>query len=213
MTNENNYRLLVIDDVASIHEDFRKILLSNSTNTTQQLDEMNSAMFGTSSKQNQIPPFKIDSAIQGQAGVDLVKKSLQINQPYAVAFVDVQMPPGMDGIETIEHIWKMDSDIQTVICTAYAKYSWIDILMRFGDTDRLFILKKPFDNIEILQLASSLTKKWNQSRAMKNQLHKADSLPQNKSPNIETVDVNGLQRLNDSIKSLEKIHNKHKSNY
>jgi PAS domain S-box-containing protein len=84
-----------------------------------------------------------------------------------MAFVDVRMPPGWDGIETIQRIWKADPDLQVVICTAYSDHSWEEIIQKLGATDSLLILKKPFDNVEVLQLAHSLSKKWvvtNQAR-------------------------------------------------
>jgi len=70
------------------------------------------------------------------------------------------MPPGWDGLETIEHIWKTDPYIQIVICTAYSDYSWEEITKRLGKSENLLMLKKPFDSAEVAQLASSLTEKW-----------------------------------------------------
>ena len=126
----NNYRLLVIDDVSTIHDDFRKILLPNKQSSVshQSLDEVTSTLTGKLHEGAQhLPPFVIDFAFQGNDGVRLVQQSLSQKKPYAVAFVDVQMPPGEDGIETIANIWKLDPEIQCIICTAYAKYSWDEI--------------------------------------------------------------------------------------
>ena len=77
-----------------------------------------------------------------------------------MAFVDVRMPPGWDGVETTAQIWQKYPDLQVVICTAYSDYSWEEMLKKLGYSDRLVILKKPFDNIEVLQLAISMTEKW-----------------------------------------------------
>jgi signal transduction histidine kinase len=71
------------------------------------------------------------------------------------------MPPGWDGIETLARVFEADARIQAVICTAYSDHSWDEILARLGRSDRLLILKKPFDNVEVQQLASALTEKWN----------------------------------------------------
>ncbi|HEV2331054.1 MAG TPA: ATP-binding protein, partial [Verrucomicrobiae bacterium] len=70
------------------------------------------------------------------------------------------MPPGWDGVETIDRLWKVYPPIQAVVCTAYSDYSWHDIIGRFGHTDNLLILKKPFETVEVLQLAHALTRKW-----------------------------------------------------
>ena len=154
-----NHRLLVIDDNRSIHEDFRKILAGYSPQQTA-LDKAETVLFGDAPPVRPRLMFEIDSAFQGKDGAELVREAVAGGRPYAVAFVDVRMPPGWDGIETITHLWRHDPDLQVVICTAFADYSWDDIVRRLGQTESLVILKKPFDNVEVLQLAHALTRKW-----------------------------------------------------
>jgi PAS domain S-box-containing protein len=154
-----NRRVLVIDDNREIHGDFRKILSpGKSTKSAVELSEM--ALFGTSSASANLPEFEVDSAFQGQEGVQLVQKALDEGRPYAMAFVDVRMPPGLDGIETTSRIWAIDPNVQIVICTAYSDYSWSKMYEKLGNSDRLLILKKPFDSVEASQLALALTEKW-----------------------------------------------------
>ena len=102
--------------------------------------------------------FQLDSAYQGQAALEMVEQALADNRPYALAFVDVRMPPGWDGVETIARIWKADPELQIVVCTAYADYSWEEMRARVGQPDNLLVLKKPFDNIEVRQMAHALAK-------------------------------------------------------
>jgi two-component system sensor histidine kinase/response regulator len=154
-----NHRILVIDDNRAIHEDFKKILGKKKA-ASSNLAETEAALFGDETSQIDLPEFQIDSAFQGQEGLDLIEKSLQENHPYSMAFVDVRMPPGWDGVETTAQIWEKYPDLQVVICTAYSDYSWEEMLKKLGYSDRLVILKKPFDNIEVLQLAISMTEKW-----------------------------------------------------
>jgi DNA-binding NarL/FixJ family response regulator len=104
-------------------------------------------LFGDTEPQITLPEFQIDSAFQGQEGMDLIEKSLHEEHPYAMAFVDVRMPPGWDGVEATAKIWEKYPDLQVVICTAYSDYSWEEMLKKLGYSDRLVILKKPFDNI------------------------------------------------------------------
>jgi DNA-binding LytR/AlgR family response regulator len=85
-------------------------------------------------------------------------------RPYALAFVDMRMPQGWDGAQTIEELWKVDPNLQVVVCTAYSDYSWEELLFRLHAHDRLLILKKPFDNIEVQQMANTLTAKWDMAR-------------------------------------------------
>jgi diguanylate cyclase (GGDEF)-like protein len=72
----------------------------------------------------------------------------------------MRMPPGWDGLQTIQRLWEADPQLEVVICTAYSDYSWEEILQKLGMTDRLLILKKPFDPAEVSQLAASLSEKW-----------------------------------------------------
>ena len=150
-------RVLIIDDTRSIHNDFRKILASPRKSN---LEEEDAEMFGGTADSFRGNAFEMDSAYQGEEGLELVQRALATGTGYSVAFVDVRMPPGWDGIETAAQLRAADPDIQIVICTAYSDYSWITIVKRLGNSDSLVILKKPFDTVEVLQLAHALSKKW-----------------------------------------------------
>ncbi|TWU41223.1 Blue-light-activated protein [Novipirellula aureliae] len=160
--SETNRRILIIDDNLAIHEDFRKILVSDDSGAD--LKNAETAFFGAAEDTSPKLNVELDSAHQGREGLDKVVAAIANNRPYAVAFVDMRMPPGWDGLTTIEHLRHADPDLQIVICTAYSDNSWSDICRRLGYTDRLLILKKPFDNAEVCQLAIALTEKWNLSR-------------------------------------------------
>jgi two-component system, cell cycle sensor histidine kinase and response regulator CckA len=149
-------RILVVDDMPSIHDDFRKIL---SASPQQDLNSAADALFGEAQTADHHPKFLIDSAYRGEEALALVEGAVSEGRPYAIAFVDVRMPLGWDGIETSTRLWNVDPDLQIVICTAYSDYSWDELTRRFGKTDSLLILKKPFDNIEVLQLAHALARK------------------------------------------------------
>ena len=160
---QNVHRILIIDDNPNIHKDFQTILTEEQDNSI--LDELREEVFGKSeSKVIEKTIYELDFASQGQAGLEKVEEAFSQNRPYELAFVDMRMPPGWDGLKTIENIWKVDKNIQVVICTAYSDYSWGDITQRLGKSENLLILKKPFDCAEVSQLASALTEKWNLAR-------------------------------------------------
>ena len=71
----------------------------------------------------------------------------------------MRMPPGWDGVETIEHLWHVDPELQVVLCTAFSDLAWDYVIQRLGHSDQLLILRKPFHAIEVWQLASALTQK------------------------------------------------------
>jgi PAS domain S-box-containing protein len=156
---EKNRRILVIDDNHAIHDDFRKIL-SPASVMHADMEATETALFGRPIDAVQKTSFEVDSAYQGQEGVLLVQKALEAGRPYAMAFVDIRMPPGWDGVETTRKIWELDPQVQIVLCTAYSDYSWDEMFEKLGYRDGLLILKKPFDTVEALQLAQALTEKW-----------------------------------------------------
>lgn len=159
--NNMPLKIIIIDDNPDIHRDFIKILkISKDANSLTDLDE---TLFGEPSIKNDkngLPAFDIDTASQGEEGIQKIKKALEEGHPYALAFIDVRMPPGIDGIQTIKKIWEFEHEIQVVICTAYSDYSWEETVKTLGVNDNLLILKKPFDVTSVRQLASALTQKW-----------------------------------------------------
>lgn len=176
MTDRNafaRHRILLIDDNRAIHQDFRKIF--GGSPNTESLDAVEADIFGSAAVSSQRNPFRIDSAYQGQEGLVLVQKAQADGDPYAMAFVDVRMPPGWNGIETIARIWEVDADLQVVVCTAYSDYSWDEMHEKLGRSDRLVILKKPFDNVEVLQLAEALTVKWSLLQQTRQHLQELES--------------------------------------
>ncbi len=164
---EYNTRILIVDDNSSIHEDFRKVLIVEKNEDHAALDELESEIFGDdngapdSTHQEERVIYQVDSAFQGQEALKMVEKAAAENRPYAMIFMDVRMPPGWDGIETISHIWIKHPYIEMVLCTAYSDYTWDDIIEKLGCTDKLLFLRKPFDAVAVQQMALSLTKKWN----------------------------------------------------
>ena len=157
MSKPRNQRILLVDDMPAIHGDFHKILLHDTESAD--LADMEQALFGSSSKVS-ANEFILESAFQGREAATMVTDALAQGQPYSLAFVDMRMPPGWDGVETIEQLWTLDLRLQIVICTAYADQSWTEVFSRLDARDRLLVLKKPFDPIEVCQLASALTVKW-----------------------------------------------------
>jgi diguanylate cyclase (GGDEF)-like protein len=186
-TQPTNRRILVIDDNEAIHADFRKIL--DSGDHSAPLAAAKTALFGTAAGGvtpcHIRPRFEVDTVLHGEEGFDRVRTALQEGRPYTAAFVDMRMPPGWDGLETIKHIWEVDPDIQVVICTAYSDYSLNQITAELGYSDRLLLLKKPFDNIEILQMATALSEKWRLQREAAMKMEELEGMVQERTAQIE----------------------------
>ena len=195
METSSNRRILVIDDSPNIHQDFRKILAPLHRAQNGRLEETEAAFFGESGAAAAKTSFELCSATQGQEGLERVRQALAEERPYAAAFVDVRMPPGWDGVETTSKIWEVDPDLQIVICTAYSDYSWDDLLTRIGQSDRFVILKKPFDTIEVLQLASALTEKWRLHQEARARWKSSERLVRERTAVLEKTNAKLMQAL------------------
>ncbi len=195
---ERTARILIVDDNQDIHEDIKNIL--NPARINQQDYEMQllkDELFGdndqsTSKNDKSISiRYQIDDAFQGDEAIKMVLKADCEKEPYSLIFMDVRMPPGMDGVQTIEKIWGINPYIEVVICTAYSDYSWDQILYKFGQTDHLLFIKKPFDNVSVKQIALALTTKWNLERL--NREH------------IENLEIEVKKRTQDLKEMVEKL--------
>jgi diguanylate cyclase len=188
-------RILIIDDNASIHLDFRKVLGAQAEHSAQAaLDVLEANLFGETAVAAVRPNFEIDSAHQGQEGVAMVGQALAEGRPYAMAFVDMRMPPGWDGLKTIEHLWATDPDVQVVICSAHTDYDWTEVVERLGHSDKLLVLRKPAEPIEVLQCATALSRKWENDRLVRDQMLRLEE--------VITTRTRGLEAANQQLRHL-----------
>lgn len=158
-----NSRILIIDDNRAIHEDFRKIL-GPKPRMASDLAAIEDVLFGDGpSEAPPEDPFDITSAFQGQDGFELVKRAASDGSPFALAFVDVRMPPGWDGVQTVLSIWQVAPNLPVVICTAFSDYSTEEITAKLGTDDRLVILRKPFHPPDVQRLASRMVEQWSEN--------------------------------------------------
>jgi diguanylate cyclase (GGDEF)-like protein len=181
-----NRRILIIDDNQEIHGDFRKVL-RGAHDAARALAAAELALLGESSPCGEKPDFEIDSAFQGQEGVARIRQALDEGRPYAMAFVDMRMPPGWDGLETIERLWTIDPDVQVVICSAHSDYDWTEVVARLDNSDKLLVVKKPFEAIEVLQCANALTRKWQNERIVRRQVETLEQAVDARTQGLETA--------------------------
>lgn len=207
MNKQIDFRILIIDDNPAIHQDFQKILKTEHSNA--HLNKLNQLIFGEEmNPESDLNPnnqdnFQIDCASQGYEGIQCIQQALNEGEPYALAFVDIRMPPGLDGVQTITKIWALDPEIQVVICTAYSDYSWEETVNALGLRDNLLILKKPFDSIAIRQLACSLTKKWHLMQESKNREEILEQTVKDRTDSLQqTLSLLEHQATHDSLTNL-----------
>ena len=178
---------MIVDDNTAIHDDFKQ-LLSGNPKKDSSLNKLEESLFGSDGQNNEPEnelSYEIDSAYQGIDAVELVKKAVSDKKPYAMAFVDMRMPPGIDGLETIRQIWEIAPQTEIVLCTAYSDHSLTEISEYLKDTQRLLLLKKPFDPVEIRQMAASLTAKWNYAFEAKYYLENVEELLESRTKSLD----------------------------
>ncbi|HZW11172.1 MAG TPA: EAL domain-containing protein [Phycisphaerales bacterium] len=190
-------RVLIVDDNREIHADFRKILVPRAASDA--LDSLEATILGGAAPARPTESYEIESAYQGREAAEKVAGALASGRPFALAFIDMRMPPGWDGLETIERVWAIDPDLQVVICSAYSEHSRTDIVARTGRNHRLVILKKPFDTAEIEQLAFAMTEKWLASKQAALKMGELEELVRVRTSEI--ADANG--RLHAKVSELE----------
>lgn len=209
LEEEENRRILIVDDNAAIHEDFTKILPSH-PEEVDSFDDLEKGLFGDMVGTDYTPSgpdpayYELTHAYQGEEAFMLVEKAEEEGRPFALIFMDVRMPPGWDGIETIKRIWEKYGHIEMVICTAYSDYSWEKILQKVGTTDQLMFLRKPFDVISVKQMALALAKKWNLGRKARQYVGDLEIAVTDRTRELKRK-VEELEKANREIKALQGI--------
>jgi AraC-like DNA-binding protein len=151
-------RILIIDDNPETHRDFRLALASDPCKTESQAGE--ELVFQKPEKVLLPKPgYRLEHAMSGGEAVEVVKTSVAAGDPFQLAFMGI----GITGIECagiVESLWEIDSSIQIVIVTDHVDRSWQNLSERLGHTDKLLLLRKPFEKVEVILIASTLTEKW-----------------------------------------------------
>jgi len=156
--DHGNRRVLIVDDQKEIHDDFVEMLNPRFMKTAT--DEL-AAAFTDQERKAFLPEFELLHATSGEEACKVVKTGKECNRPIAVAYVDIRMPPGIDGIETIRRIRKIDRDIEIIIMTAYTDKSLPEITHDMELLHKVLYIRKPFAREEIQQVTLSLVGKWN----------------------------------------------------
>ncbi len=183
-------RILIVDDTRAVHDDLKKVL---GRLRVPALASMGALLGG------KLPPsngaahteFVIDSAYQGEDAPKLAERARATGEPYAIAFVDMSMPPGWNGFQTARALLEQDPEIHVVLCTASADFTWQDVASELGRSERVLVLKKPYDPIEALQIAHSLGETWHRTRRERAHLEELEA--QNAKLAAEVVRRRGME--------------------
>ncbi|MBD3184308.1 response regulator [Candidatus Poribacteria bacterium] len=153
-------RILIVDDQEDIHEVFEQIL--KPTLRKSSTDDLAKA-FGSEIEEDFLPEFQILHAHSGNEAYSIIEKSIQNKNPIALAYIDIRMPPGWDGIQTTRKIREIDRNIEIVLMTAHSDKTLSEIIKDMDLLHKLLYISKPFKRREeIQQMTISLVEKWNE---------------------------------------------------
>ncbi len=190
-------QVLVVDDNPRIHDDFRKVLASSGVEP--ELRAAEAMLFGGSRTVPQTATYSVDAVLHGEEAVQLARGALERGGYYAVAFIDIRMPPGWDGLRTAEELWKVDPGLQIVFCTAYSDYTWEEILERVGMRSDFLIIKKPFDTVEVRQAVCALSEKRRLSEENRRTLIALETKVQERTQQLERANEHLQLQVNERL--------------
>ncbi len=172
MTDRNETttnRVLVVDDDAMMISEYVRCLGEDFEpgSASATLTELEKALFGEETDEHGAARFEVHSCNQGQAAVDAVENAIQAESPYSIVFIDIRMPPGMDGIAAARKIRKLDPNVNIVIVTGSMNIEAKTLVLDIPPSDKIFFFKKPFHAVECRQLAAALCGKWHSDMALR----------------------------------------------
>jgi len=160
LNKELNRRILMVDDEPRILEELEKVLTPSQSGNAE-LSELQNRLFSTpETKRKSVIVYDVCCCHQGDEAIRKVQEAVEQDEPFAVAFIDIRMPPGPDGVATAEEIRKLDPNIQIVMMTGYSDFDISEIAHRVPPEDKLLYMQKPIHSQEIRQFALALTAKW-----------------------------------------------------
>jgi putative nucleotidyltransferase with HDIG domain len=197
-SNNTHFRILAVDDDPTILELYRRILSPDDPLLT-------------------MPVFEVTCCAQGDQAVETVENSLEKNEPFAVAFLDLNMPPGPDGQWTAGEIHNLDPGINIIMVTGYRSTNTGHEQTKSNFSDKSLYLQKPFHRKEIIQFSTALSTKWQAERQLKNLHSELETLVEKRT--AELVESNKLLKmeienrkhiqaeLEQSVQNLKKVMN------
>ncbi len=162
-------RILAVDDDALIIGEYLHCLGSNfePDSATSTLGDLEKVLFGEDTDEKGAAKFEVHTRRQGAAGVEAVAEAVREGNPFAIVFLDIRMPPGMDGVEAAKRIRALDPNVNIVLVTGSMSPEPENLGRDIPPADRIFFFKKPFHALECRQLAAALCGKWHADLALR----------------------------------------------
>ena len=161
----NKFRILIVDDEFAVIADFKEILCPRGSDGESGASPDGAAdLFAPTLAHPDFPEIELTTCQGGVGAIASVRDAMKESNPFAVAFVDMSMPGGIDGVQTAEQLRALDRDLNIVLVTSFMDQHPMDLVERIGPADKLLILQKPFQAPEVQQMALSLCTRWKLDR-------------------------------------------------
>ncbi len=162
-------RVLVVDDDEVLIEEYIRCLGEGyeADNATETLSDLEKVLFGEETDERGAAKFDVHTRNQGEAAVEAVELAIKLGQRFSIVFIDVRMPPGIDGMEAAKRIRALDQNVNIVIVTGSHTPAPDDLGKQIPPADKVFFFKKPFHALECRQLAAALCGKWHADMALR----------------------------------------------
>ncbi len=163
-------RILVVDDDAMLIAEYLRCLGEGYDPDlhTSTLGDLEKVLFGEETDKKGAAKFGVQSRDQGQAAVEAVAEAIRDKTPYSIVFLDIKMPPGIDGIEAAKRIREIDPNVNIVMVTGSVGAEPDNLGKQVPPADKIFFFRKPFHAVECRQLAAALCGKWHADLALRN---------------------------------------------
>ncbi len=198
-TQVRNNRILVIDYNRSISPDMRRILRCQNPGSSA-VNNNEHDLFGDPAPIPDSLTFEVESSGHGDEGLHMIEEAQIAGRPFAVAFIDVRSPAGPDSMDTVARLVQRFPDLQVVLCTAQSDHSWEKLIRVITRSDSLLILRKPFDSIEVLQLANALTQKWSLTHEVSGRLRDLDRLVAQRTRDLQQTNEKLKKEISEHIR-------------
>jgi len=195
--------ILLVDAEAAIHGDFREILARAQSTAVER--RAAGELFDDPIVPAEALRFEVATAARGEDGLELLRAGNAAGQPYTIAFVAARTQSGWGGVETTRQFWQESPDLQVVLCIESIDYSWREMVRQLGVSDRLLILHKPFEEIEVLQLAHSLARKWQLAAEVRSQLERLTTRVAIRTGELERANTQLRVEMAERISALEAL--------
>jgi len=162
----NSFRILVADDEQGIIDAYRTVIedINPPFARRSTIEDLEAKLFGEKKPVAPAPTFTPVLCRRGEEAVETIRKAREAGEEYPVVFLDVRMPPGIDGIEAAARIRTIDPEVNIVIVTGYSDTPLKEIAARVPPLDKLYYISKPFQKMELQQFVFALTAKWRADR-------------------------------------------------